>query len=98
MNRNLDIVQRIVDSPRTIPMLLILYILVSLTACSDATRASIGALGSSADVTCYSGGQVIYKGKSTGRVKATHESDGWEFEEQGTGKFVRVSGDCVVSN
>lgn len=71
---------------------------LTFAGCTDASRASIGALGSSADVTCYSGGQVIYKGKSTGHVKATQQSDGWEFQEVGTGKFVRVSGDCVVIN
>ena len=97
MNRNLDIVQRIVDSPRAIPVLVILYVLVSLTACTDAARVYSEVLGSSADVTCYSGGQVIYKGKSTGRAEAT-QSEGWEFQEAGTGKYIRVSGDCVVIN
>jgi hypothetical protein len=66
--------------------------------CTDTKRASIAAYGSSAEVTCYSGGQVVYKGHSSGRVESTQNSDGWEFKDDSTGKFMRVSGDCIVSN
>ena len=69
-----------------------------LVGCTDAKWASYEALGSQATVKCYSGGVIIYDGTSTGRVASTRESDGWEFEDAETGKFVRVSGDCLVEN
>lgn len=78
--------------------ILLILAVVMVSGCTDAARASLEAFGNVADVTCYSGGQVIYKGKSTGRVKATEQSDGWEFKDASTGRFVRVSGDCVVLN
>lgn len=70
--------------------------ILSLTACTDTGRASLSAYGNPATVTCYSGGTVIFKGRSTGRVQSTEQSDGWEFKDAGTGKFTRISGTCVV--
>lgn len=70
---------------------------LTFTGCTEASRVYIEVLGSSADVTCYSSGQVIYKGKSTGRAEPMQAS-GWNFQEAGTGKYIRVSGDCVVIN
>lgn len=75
-----------------------LLTLLALSACTDATTASWGALGDPAEVICYSGGKEIYRGKSTGKVATTSQSDGWEFKEAGTGNFIRVSGDCIVRN
>ncbi len=79
-------------------VLLVLAFTFMFTACTDTALASIGAIGDAADVTCYSGGQVIFKGRSTGVVEATQNSDGWEFKDAATGKFVRISGTCVVVN
>lgn len=95
MNRSMlkSEVTQVVGGLTSLVIFAFVLAIVGLTACTDASRAS----GSSADVTCYSGGQVIYKGKSTGRF-LLQQSDGWEFQEAGTGKFVRVSGDCVVIN
>lgn len=69
-----------------------------LCGCTDATTASWGALGSPADITCYSGNIVTYKGRSTGKVATVTQSDGWEFKDATTGRFVRVSGACVILN
>jgi hypothetical protein len=66
--------------------------------CTDTERSSWGALGNPAHITCWSGTLKTYEGDSTGRVAATNHSDGWEFREAGTGKFVRVSGACLVKN
>jgi len=66
--------------------------------CTDAKIASIGALGTSAKVECFSGGKTIYKGVSTGRVASLESSDGWEFKDAATMEFIRVSGTCVVRN
>lgn len=71
---------------------------ILLSSCTDATVSSFVAFGSAAEVTCYSGGKVTYQGRSTGRVSTVHQSDGWEFKDAATGKFVRVSGDCVIVN
>jgi len=66
--------------------------------CTDTSRASLSAYGEPGIVTCYSGGQTVYTGKSTGRIQSVHQSDGWEFKEAGSGDFIRVSGTCIVRN
>jgi len=78
--------------------ILLIALAVTLSACTDTSRASIGAYGSSGTITCYSGGKEIYKGTSTGRIQTVQNSDGWEFKDAATGKFVRVSGDCLIQN
>lgn len=67
-----------------------------LAGCTDAERASFGAYGSEATVTCYSGGQVVFETKSTGKVQAL-EADGFAFRDKNTGKFVRAFADCIIS-
>lgn len=79
-------------------MLIAIALVVALVGCTDAERASWGSLGDSGHVICYSGGKVIYEGDSTGKILATQSSDGWEFKDAKTHKFVRVSGQCVVTN
>lgn len=79
-------------------ILITVAVCIMASGCTDAEVASITAIGSPAEVTCYSGGQVVYQGQSTGRVASLHESDGWQFMEQGTNQFVRVSGTCIVRN
>lgn len=56
------------------------------------------ALGSPGHITCYSGGQVIYEGDSTGKILTEEHSDGWFFMDSKTKNLVRVSGDCVIRN
>lgn len=73
-------------------------IFLLLIRCTDAERASLSAYGESSIIKCYSGGKIIYDGVSSGRVATTKESDGWEFKDMKSGKFIRVSGDCVVEN
>ena len=69
-----------------------------LIACSDTEIASFTALGDPGHITCYSGGQVIYDGDSTGKIQTVENSDGWEFMDAKTQRLVRVSGDCVIRN
>lgn len=76
----------------------VLLMLVVLVGCTDAQTASFGSLGTPAAIVCYSGGTEVYRGRSTGRIATVDHSDGWEFKDAKTGKFVRVSGDCVVEN
>jgi hypothetical protein len=71
---------------------------IGLGGCTNADVAQLSALGSPADITCYSGGKVIYQGQSTGKVSTENQSDGWYFEDASTHRLVRVSGQCVIKN
>ena len=72
--------------------------LLALLACSDTYRASWKAVGEPGSITCYSGGQVIFDGQSTGKIESEDRSDGWKFMDATNNRLVRVSGDCVVKN
>ena len=76
----------------------LLVICLLALGCTDTTRASWGAYGRSGHITCYSGGKITYEGDSTGRIATVDNSDGWEFQEAGSSKFIRVSGACVIKN
>lgn len=69
-----------------------------LAGCTDADISQYTALGSTGNITCYSGGKVILDSFSTGKIKTEAQSDGWFFKDGKTGKLVRVSGDCVIEN
>jgi hypothetical protein len=49
-----------------------------------------------ARVTCYSGGEVVYDGFSTGKVRSEANSDGYNFKDSHTGRLREVSGDCDI--
>lgn len=73
-------------------------VLFLTSSCTDAAFDSyIGKLNDPAEITCYSGGELIYSGKSTGAVKNAHQSDGYQFREFETNRFLEVSGDCIVN-
>lgn len=71
---------------------------IFLVGCTDTQRASIDAYGRPGTIECYSGGKVIFEGSSTGRIATVDRSDGWEFKDEITGKFIRISGTCVIRN
>ena len=73
-------------------------ILLALLACTDTERASWKAVGEPGHNTCYSGGQVIFDGQSTGKIETESQSDGWKFMDAKNNRLVRVSGDCVIRN
>lgn len=77
--------------------LLIAAILSSfaLVGCTDAERSSWGALGSQANIVCYSGGEVIATYQSTGKVMQI-DGDGISFRDNTSGKYVRAYADCIV--
>ena len=77
---------------------LFLISLFILGACSDTNMARIGAIGNSGHIRCFSGSIVILDTHSTGIIQTVSNSDGWEFKDAQTGKFVRVSGPCVIEN
>lgn len=70
--------------------------LVLGVSCSDAGRAKIFGFGQARSIVCYSGGKMIYKGNSTGKINSEQQSDGYYFKEQGTGKLIEVSGNCIL--
>jgi hypothetical protein len=72
--------------------------LIFLAGCTDADMSNLTTLGSPAHIMCYSGNIVIYDGISTGKVATVDRSDGWQFVDVKTGKFMRVSGPCVIQN
>jgi len=74
------------------------FALVLVVGCTDAERANWASLGSAGHIVCYSGGNIIYDGYSTGKIATVTNSDGWQFEDKKTGRFVRVSGACVIEN
>lgn len=84
---------------RTVAVIWIAVAIVALIgACTDTTRAKYAAYGESALVKCYSGGTLIYEGRSTGRVlKEETGADGYAFKEASTGALKEVSGDCNVT-
>jgi hypothetical protein len=72
--------------------------LLLLISCSDTNIAAMKAIGEQGHITCYSGGQVIFDGQSTGKIQSETQSDGWLFMDAATNRLVRVSGDCVIRN
>ncbi len=76
------------------------YLLTTITfallaGCTDAERASMFALGDKATVTCYSGGDIIFRDISTGKI-AQLDGDGITFKSSSTGQYVRAFADCIV--
>lgn len=76
----------------------LLVLALFLVGCSDTDVASFSAIGSPGEITCYSGEKITFQGKSTGKIQTVDKSDGWEFKDEATGKFIRVSGPCVIRN
>jgi len=77
---------------------LYLILLLVFSGCTNADWAQWGALGSSGHIVCFSGGQKIYEGDSTGKISTEHNSDGWYFQEKGSGSLIRISGTCIIRN
>ena len=77
---------------------LFVLLVVGLGGCTDATKASLFALGNPGHITCYSANTVILDTESTGKIATVEQSDGWEFKDAKDGKFVRVTGPCVIRN
>lgn len=78
-------------------VIIALLVIVS-SGCTDTDMASMGAYGNPGHIKVYSGGKLIYEGDSTGRIQTAQNSDGWEFKDAKTGKFIRVSGDTLIEN
>lgn len=76
---------------------LVLFALVfSVFGCTDAAFDKVTNFGGSAEVKCFSGGVLIYDGKSTGKVISEQNSDGYAFRDSADGRLKEVSGDCII--
>ena len=74
-----------------------LYLLLFLIIFGcDATIGKLTSLGKSAEITCYSGSTIIYKGKSSGKVLSEANSDGYYFKDSASGQMMEVCGNCVI--
>tara|TARA_R110001606_G_scaffold134259_1_gene270604 strand:- start:17616 stop:17873 length:258 start_codon:yes stop_codon:yes gene_type:complete len=82
---------------KKITLALALTSIITLTACTDATMGKLTSLGDSASVKCWSGGTLIFDGKSTGKVQSEKSSDGYFFKDAKDNKFKEVSGNCVIT-
>lgn len=69
-----------------------------LAGCTDASLSHMSQYNDPAKVECFSGGQVIYSGTSTGKIESNQSEDGLYFKEKESGKFVRLYADCVVKS
>ena len=70
---------------------------VLLGGCTDAERAAMFAYGDKAQITCYSGGEVVFQDTSTGKVSPV-DGEGLTFKSNTTGAYVRAFADCIVTN
>lgn len=77
-----------------LPIVSIMTALI-LCGCTDAQMAKWSALNSPQHIKCYSGGQLIYEGNSTGKILSEEHTDGYYFEDAETHKVVEVSADCI---
>lgn len=76
---------------------LVLLFLILIAGCTDATWSKFVSYGDSATIVCYSGGRVIYRGQSTGKVISEANSDGYYFKDKSDDLFKEVSGNCIIT-
>lgn len=78
-------------------ILTLMLLACSLAGCTDAERSRYNAFGDASTITCWSGGQVVFTGESTGKVMAG-ESGGLYYMDKVTMKYTRIYADCIVSS
>lgn len=78
-------------------VVVVLLVLIVTVSCSTSSLKRGFNYGNSGTVTCWSGGTVIYSGRSYGRIESSTQSDGYYFIDDKTKVLVEVSGDCVIA-
>ena len=76
--------------------LIVIIALLGLMGCSKAQRANILAIGCKHRITLYSGTMAVRSWVSSGTIENEEKSDGYYFQDDATGKLVRVSGSIVI--
>jgi hypothetical protein len=67
------------------------------SGCTDATRSAIAGYGEEYTIEMYSGGQLVRKWVSTGKVLSERQTDGYYFRDKESGALIEVSGDVVIT-
>lgn len=77
--------------------LVVVLVAASITACTEARRERAGTTLSDkpADITCWSYGQQIYQGRSTGKLDGRSEGR-IGFVDAANGRYTTIDGDCRV--
>jgi hypothetical protein len=78
-------------------LIVVAALMIALTGCTASQMGNVTSLGKDHTVKQYSGGVLIGEWSTRGKVTTISDSDGWEFVDRATGKFMRVSGDVQVS-
>lgn len=73
----------------------LVLIMIAIPGC-DANRGDVGAYGDSASVKCYSDAELIYSGRSSGKVLLSLRSQSFYFVDETSGNYMEISADCVV--
>lgn len=73
-----------------------IFAILVFCSCTDAAMGRMTSLGDSAWVQCYSGGVLVYEGRSSGRVASVEASDGYIFKGM-DGIQRETSGDCIIT-
>lgn len=70
---------------------------ISTAGCTEARRERAGTTFSDkpADITCWSYGQQIYQGRSTGKIDGRSEGR-VGFVDAANGRYTTIDGDCLV--
>lgn len=66
-----------------------------LLGCTDAKFSRATNFGQPAEVSCYSGGKIVYHGQSTGKI-VNLQGDGISFVEKGSDDLIELRLDCVT--
>lgn len=76
-------------------LLICLAAMLALSGCTDTKFSRATNFGTSADITCYSGGKAVYQGTSTGKI-VNLSGDGISFVEKGSDDLMELRMDCSV--
>lgn len=74
--------------------LLFLSSILLFSSCAKVDK--LFSFGGVRSIKCYSGNVLIYEGKSSGKVYSEQSSDGYIFNEKGSGDLMEVSGNCIM--
>lgn len=80
-----------------LPILAIVAIVFLLASCSDASLDKATRFNEPQEITCYSGGQVVFKDISTGRVEESRGGAGLYYRSKNTGELVQLYLDCLYT-
>lgn len=79
-------------------LFVIVLAIITLSSCTDATKAKFTNFGNEFKVEMYSGGLLVRTWISSGKVLSEKGSDGYFFVDKSTNNLVEVSGDVVITN